>query len=186
MRAFVVVGPESSGNKYMVRLLCEAGCAGRSDDYQPYDDLSDLTVQFPEGQPLPENVGFHRSFPHAGSWPLLGKIKEKLSGFGYSTVIIVMVRDVEAIQHSQVRRGHVDSAETARKNIARANALIWGEIAGNDMMYYSILYGRLADRDYVKDLLRTLELNSEASLSDFVDADQKYRVDALSSGFLAR
>src|SRR5438874_2332686 len=109
MRAYLVTGAESSGSRYLVRLLCGAGCAGRGDHVQPYDG-PEATVHVP--QPRPLRIALHRSVPHGGIWPDLEGIVASLWQQGYTTTALVMVRDQQVTEESQVKNRHV--ADRAR------------------------------------------------------------------------
>lgn len=84
-RAFIVVGPESSGTKFLTRLFLRAGCEGdpwheqRLDHHDPDTDL----------------IVFRRSYPHAGQWPDLPAIVERFKGLGFEVRLIVIVRSLQ-------------------------------------------------------------------------------------------
>ena len=62
-------GPEASGNRFMVQMLCDTGCFGSGTHRQPIDGPApNYPVVLP--QSLPERLAFLRSFPHGGNWPI--------------------------------------------------------------------------------------------------------------------
>lgn len=114
MRAFLVVGPESSGTRLMTKLLIAAGCEGDDGNEQRWD----------EGLPQGDQVVWRRSLPHGGVWPDLDEVLWGLNGRGYQVLFLVMSRDWHAMGDSQVQAGHVSDMETALKHIRDAYSRI--------------------------------------------------------------
>lgn len=112
-RAFIVVGPESSGTKLLTRILIGMGCWGDDGDAQRLDK------GFPsEGI---DCIVWRRSFPCLKQWPILSKIFRNLLNTGFDKVTcFVTSRDWTAMASSQVKRGHVATIKQAEINIQRA------------------------------------------------------------------
>ena len=80
-RAFLVLGPGTSGMRLMTRLLIAAGCYGDDGDDQRLD----------HGLPADEAlIVWRRSLPHRGEWPDLRAMIRGLEAAGYETTAIVM------------------------------------------------------------------------------------------------
>src|SRR5437868_3111599 len=100
-RAFLVLGPESSGTRFLTHLCMEAGCQGDSSHEQKFDkslnDAGDLIV-------------WRRSLPYgrAGGearWPdLHGELLEPLRSRGYEVRVFAMIRSFPPLLDSQIGR----------------------------------------------------------------------------------
>lgn len=117
-RMFLVVGPESSGNRLLAGVLIKAGCVGVAGVNQEWADCPP-----PPGL---ENPVVIRSFPHGGETPDLTDLYES----GYEVVTLVTVRHPKAVILSQVKQGHVDSVEQAFDNVQKAYKDIFAAIQG--------------------------------------------------------
>lgn len=120
--AYLVVGPESCGNRLLAALLVRAGCVGSGSMAQP---------------PLPvyeDPVVIVRSYPHGNEWPDLRQIVPALRDRGYLCRVLVTVRDAYATAESQ-HRGQHHSRELAAANIRRAYAEIFGQLAQLNVWY---------------------------------------------------
>jgi len=115
-RAFLVLGPESSGTRLMTCLLISAGCYGDDGHEQRLDH------GLPVAEPL---IVWRRSLPHRGEWPDLRAIIRNLKGAGYETTALVMSRDWHALVQSQLAAPHALDTETALAQIRQAYALIF-------------------------------------------------------------
>lgn len=117
-KAYLVVGPESSGNRLMARLLIAAGCYGDGDMFQRLDD------RIPTPEEIDQPLVWVRSYPHGPNgekykrhWPDIYNLIEKLRERSWSSVtIVVMVRDMYCVISSQVAHGHaLDHIEAAQR-----------------------------------------------------------------------
>lgn len=131
-QAFVVVGPESSGNKVMTALLVRAGCVGTADD--EHLNLWDRIEPATEKQ-----VALMYSYPHGSEWPDLRNIYWRLTNKGYLTWILIMVRDHFCVMRSQVER-RLKPAPIAEANYQRAYREIFKQIESGDMPYIMVPY----------------------------------------------
>ncbi len=134
-RAYLVLGPESSGTRLMTRLLLAAGCLGDPDHTQRFD----TALPPANGQPLV----WRRSVPHAHQWPDIGDLVQQLSGAGYVTQAIVMNRTWWALLPGQVGTGHVTTEQLALDQIRRAYPHIFGQLWGNGISYVVVSYEAL-------------------------------------------
>lgn len=121
-RCFLVVGPESAGNRLLAGVLIRAGCHGRASTHQEWD------------QALPEDetpAVVIRSFPHGGRWPELPGILQTLSDRGYQTTVLVTVRHPVALTESQVARGHARRVEESMDLVRKAYRRIFADLSGH-------------------------------------------------------
>ena len=92
-------------------MLIEAGCEGSAEHEQPLDHSI-------------ENAGpwivWRRSMPHAGTWPDLDTVADRLEAHGYQTRVIVIVRDHFPVVRSQVQAVHAATTEEAERRIPEA------------------------------------------------------------------
>ena len=156
-RCYLIVGPESAGNRVLCATLIAGGCKGVASSY---------TTRNPylERLPMGESpVAIMRSFPHGGHWPDLGWLCHELRARYDRVTVLVTVRHQVAIERSQVLRGHVDHATLARDNIYQAYRRIMRGLTDNrwtavDWMF--VPYESLADG--ADALLEALELQPMA------------------------
>lgn len=170
MRAYLVVGPESSGNRYMTRLLCQAGAYGSGTDMQPFDG-PEWTIRLP-AQSNYNRIALYRSFPHGGVWVDPVAAVASLQRH-YQTNVLVMVRDQRVVELSQVRAGHVHNEVQARHNIMQAYRSISKTLWVTGPMVYMVPYQSLGSPSYMNWILDMLDLSGR-DLEPFVDGDAKY------------
>jgi len=84
-RAFIIVGPESSGTKFLTSLFIKAGCYGDAWHEQRLDTE----------EPSAPLVVFRRSYPHGGEWPDLPAIVDRFWRAGYRVRLIVIIRSMQ-------------------------------------------------------------------------------------------
>lgn len=176
MRAYLVAGPESSGNRYMTRCLVSAGCAGRGEVKQPWDGKHHFLV-LPE---TPERLVVFRSVPHGRLgpkplWPDIAGHVQILRDHGYDLDILLMDRDPEFVARSQVNTGHADSLEQAYGRIDDAWSHIYRHISHARAWenVTKVLYRFLGNSNYRLKLSKQLDL--PPFTESFIDGDAKYR-----------
>ncbi len=117
-RAFLVIGPESSGTHLSTRLLMNAGCFGDTGHPQAIDR---------DGLPPTSDnplVVWRRSLPFAGRWPNLPAMVEQLADYDIVTAAITC-RDWYAMTSSQLIKGHAKTEDGAIANIRHAYKRIY-------------------------------------------------------------
>lgn len=133
-KAYLIVGPESSGTRVVTRLFVEIGCVGGFTHHQPLD-------KFVQGGGGIEQHGedarfvFRRSVPHNLSWPDLGDIDKRFKEHGCETLWIVLVRDWYALAHSKARQGHTKALDEAYGKLVPQYNHIFKCILENDLNY---------------------------------------------------
>lgn len=131
-KAFIIVGPESSGNRLFHRILIECGCYGDGGHDQRLDRI------IPEVHEV-EEMGFSHivwgsSMPRASEWyRIYDKYIFPIEQRGYAPHVIVLQRDIHAIAHSQVKWGHVKDLQKAYNQITAAYCYIWDQLDDIDI-----------------------------------------------------
>lgn len=141
MRAFLVLGAESSGTRLMTQILIDGGCRGSAEMEQPFDHV------IPPVESTPVPIVWRRSVPHGGKWPSIGSLLLLLVSRGYEPYAVVMFRDWLATVKSQVSHGHVKTHEDAWINVQRAYKHIMRGIAVAP--YIMVSYEALIQYPYV-------------------------------------
>jgi hypothetical protein len=138
---FLVVGPESAGNRLLAALLVSAGCHGDGSTAQRWDPG------------LPTGISpavVIRSFPHGGQWIDLRHVYDGLRIAGYKRVVtLVTVRHPVAMARSQVRRGHAHHIKDAEVRIERAYLRIVPRIQSPFLLvpYEALVAGEASRRE---------------------------------------
>lgn len=101
-KAFIVCGPESSGNRLMGAILCRAGCWGSGSTEQP-SNLDDI----PKDEKLLMIIKHH----------YLAETYNKLKSFGYEVTAIMVIREWFANINSLIQRKHDNTIEEAEMRI---------------------------------------------------------------------
>lgn len=177
--AIVVVGPESSGNRYFVDVLVQcAGCAGTSGHDQPFDAKDQFKENF-ELLDLSSNdatIAFHRSVPHGGQWIRLPRIAQQLHDAGYYSTLIILVRAGLCYEESQVKNTHISNVNgktKARGNVTQAWRVIF-ESADSFDEFHVVPYASLRSEKYLLWILKTIGLRATGTLPEFADGDKQY------------
>lgn len=146
--AYLVVGPESSGNRMLATLLIQAGCAGGTAFDHP------LMFNLPVDE---DPVVVIRSYPHGNDWPDLAEIYDTLRGRGYMVRALVAVRDPHCVIESQVERRH-HPRELAWSNYQQAYRRIFEQLLSVNVWYALVPYAALRRGEAQRNLLATLGL----------------------------
>lgn len=169
-KAFIVLGPESSGTRLLTRILINAGCEGSDQHIQPFDD----NPPNPSISPL---IVWRRSVPHGidHEWHGLDELISRLDG--YVVNALISVRDQYCTEHSQLKVGHVETLDQARQNIRRAYKNVFSGTArwGLDLTvvpYESLVLGR---EQAQQNLIRSLGFEGDSFIPvQIVDGNAKY------------
>jgi hypothetical protein len=167
--AVIICGPESSGNKFLTSLLVEAGCVGRATPDQPFDGPG-YSLALPAA--LPEKMAYFRSLPHGGTWPDLASDIVRLREAGYATWLLVLVRDQEVVESSQMGK-HVNFIEDCRRHIGRAYRRAFAAVLETGTDYLVVTYSSLARPSYRQWLCHRIGLFGSMK-GKFVDGDAKH------------
>jgi len=177
---FLVVSPESSGNRYLVQLLVAAGCRGRSGHRQPFDAPQRFGRSWPHridaaaAADAPCAV-VHRSMPHGGVWPNVTQLAADVRAAGWLPHVLVLVRADQAVAASQVAARHVASLEMAAARIGGARLAIVRALGQDAAPTFDfVLYEQLGRAEYTDWLFGRLGRPLPPTAPAFVDANAKY------------
>lgn len=165
-RAFLVYGPESSGNRLMTRILVACGCYGdgahrqRLNDWPPPPDI--------------EQIAWHRSVPYGGAWPNLQKQTDMVRQAGFYPTVLIMTRDWCATAMSQLHAPHVPDIDTGYEHIELAYLHIFGAVIGRGLPYVMVSYEALQRREYLDWLLSHLGLEPQQEIEAIRDENEKW------------
>lgn len=133
-RAFLVSGPESSGNRLVLSLLEESGCVNLTADAEP-----DWNALQPEG----ETIALMRSMPHGGRWDSIWRLVRHIESFGYTTTVLVPVRDNHCVADSQAEIKYAESYEDGLARVSRAYSHVIGACVLARLDYHLVPYESL-------------------------------------------
>lgn len=186
---FFVIGPESSGNRYMVDLLVRGGnCIGKSGHVQPFD----VHKKTPNGQmsgddwavidfsPLKNTDALcgamHRSLPHANRYPNLVSMFHQATEAGFNPFVILTFRSEPEMMMSQLDHHHVKGLGQARLNIHDALRVAFDAIARTNVKFEMVSYENLGHAPYIRWLYKELNLGNPTSAHpEFKDQNNKYQ-----------
>ncbi len=116
-RAFFVVGPESSGTRFVQRSFISAGCTNRRDwMFNENDGKHNFNSK--------TDIVFHRSIPHQMVIPELKFIRLAMENSGFNVIPLLVVRDWHCTVLSQLNRGISKDSEEAEGKIRMAIAKV--------------------------------------------------------------
>lgn len=133
-RAFIVVGSESSGTRLLTRVLIQGGCYGDHTHFQKFD-----REPFNGEDP----IVWRRSVPHGPEHrglaldAMLGRLAK------YKVIVVIIVRNWDATEKSQVAAPHVSQVHQAKTNIKRAYLSIFQQIHYLGLDYEIVTYESL-------------------------------------------
>lgn len=155
-KAFIVLGPESSGTRFLTEILIAGGCHGDPGHIQRFD-----TREFNNLDP----VVWRRSVPHNSQRLDLRGMLEKLKD--YRVTVVVITRDWYPTERSQVSRNHSKSIAEATIKIKKALKSIFVQIVTAEIDYVLISYEALSFNpvETQKSLLRRLGLKDDVILT---------------------
>ena len=164
-KAVLVLGAESSGNRYMTRLLISAGCDGNAEP--PYEDVTPRA-----GVPFV----WLRSVPYAQGIPDLHKLITDAQGHTDDVVAVVMLRDMYPSLMSQVKIRHAPDFETARRRTENALCTIFRALDQTGIPFIPVTYSGLVNHtpDVVKWVTSELGLAMPQKLESAYDADLQW------------
>lgn len=164
-RAFLVLGCEASGTRWLTSLFIGAGCAGTAQHVQPYDD------RLPDNAPL---IVLRRSVPYWGRYPHLPADIKRLRRAGYDVRAVVIVRDWQIVRRAQARAGHVVSEHEAQRRMVQAAGQIHAALLQTNTPYTVVTYESLLlhPQEAIADLFDYLELPTPPV--EAIDGNAKY------------
>lgn len=140
-RAFVILGPESSGTRLMARLFIRAGAHG------DYEHRQRLDAMLSNGdRPTHPVVVVRRSYPYSKEWPNLGKLKGRLERAGYEVRAVVVLRSLQFTALSSNRQMHTRSREHGIRRSTEAFKHIGTALAESGLPFVWLTYESLVQR----------------------------------------
>lgn len=182
-----VTGPESTGNRYTVKLFIEAaGCYGKSDHTQPLDHKGKGTRK--DWSALDANVlshwikggkaicaVLHRSYPHNNHFVDMARMARVAREKGFEPRVIVLERYLPAAIDSQIQRKHVPTEAKAREHIKRAYLEIYDDIIEANLYYTQVDYESLKHPWYIEWLFREMGIRyNPKHIPAFIEANAKH------------
>jgi hypothetical protein len=176
-RAFLILGPESSGTRLLTRLLMAGGCTGSHEHSQPFDQWQDKN-----GFGGADLIVWRRSFPWTEHhlWPNIElDLWRPLRQYGYNdTTALVIVRNWLSLWKSQVdpRNHHAPNEEAALENISLAYSEIFTQLGRLQLPSIVVTYESLTGHGEkgVRPLLKKLGLNCDAPLPEIKPEREGY------------
>lgn len=127
-RLFFVVGPESSGNRLVTRILCNSGCFGDFDHYQRLDEFINDKQSLKEIIGDSETIVFRRSVPHGGVFPNIKLIIKKFVNEGFVPHFVLPQRNNYELYQSKIVNNGKRSLEDAHESNKLELFHIWTSI----------------------------------------------------------
>jgi tetratricopeptide (TPR) repeat protein len=174
-RAFLVLGPESCGNRFVTQCCVAAGCEGDAGHEQRFDKPDGL-------KRAGEVIVWRRSLPHGDEWPDLDYLLKQLRTHGYNDVrVFALLRTHYCAVRAQVHGSekHVDTYDQAERNIAGAMRRISSFVLENNLPARWITYESIVDESQRESFKRVLaEWGLDASkLPEIKNENAKYLKD---------
>ncbi len=183
---YIVVGAESSGNRYTVSMLKAAGCVCQSGHVQPWDASRSQFSKINKKKLIEEHpacAAIHRSYPHDGQWVNLRSIMNDVVDAGYEPRIIHISRNALAVAQSQVRHKLAKTTTEAMMHITRAQREIYGYIYNSHVWFRSFQYEQYASPRYLEYVYKELGYKGgggkegiPAGHKEFKDMNSRYKL----------
>lgn len=135
-RAFVILGPESSGTRLLTRLFIEAGCAGDDGHVQRLDTE----------RPVEPLVVIRRSYPYGNVWPDLAQLSGRFQNAGYDIFVVVILRSLQFTVLSSLQQNHTKSEQKARHRSQEAFRRIGSALFDDPLPFVWLTYEALVQR----------------------------------------
>lgn len=135
-RAFLVVGPESSGNRFVTRCFIAAGCYGDSGHAQ----MLDHSFEYAKDR---EAVVIRCSMPYGDKYPDLHELTARIRREGFLDIrVLVIVRNERCNVYSMVygKETHAGNETEARLKIATAMHRISEFLIESQLPHYYMTY----------------------------------------------
>lgn len=166
-RAFLVLGPESSGTRLFTRILIACGCSGSGAHKQPFD------TELPKAS---GNIVWRRSFPHHQHWPDVSLMAHKLRKLEYEVVAVVTVRNFYQSELSQVKGHHPKTVTEAHSSMMQAYVMIFSGLTLAKVPFIVTTYEELIlnpDKS-IQVLADRLGLSVVQPIEDITNQNEKY------------
>ncbi len=190
-RFYLVVGPESAGNRYTVKMMIHmADCFGKSGHDQPFDDKLGIThhkkkisnwsqIDFTQYDLVKKSCAvMHRSMPHEGEIVNIDYMVQQIRDHGMEPYILITYRSEPHMIMSQITNKHTNSVQESAQNIDSGMYSIFEAITRTKTKFQIVVYELLNERFYYDWLKQRLELTgSGTSTKPLVFQSQNYKYD---------
>ena len=174
MRAFLVLGPESSGTKLFTQILISAGCNGDPENEQKWDN--ELPVW-----DVDDPVVWRRSVPHGEDYPDIASMVARLRSVGCQVFAYVTTRDWTSMLSSRINAGIINH-EISSQRAQWAYLHIFSELQHVRVPFAMVSYESVTEYgdEYIKRMLNVFGLES-LSLPEIYQGNRKYYEDIVCS-----
>ena len=166
-RAFIVMGPPSSGTRLITRLLIAAGCEGDGDHHQRYDDTA----------PMSDLIVFRRHMPdrRIPKWADDENIITAVQRLGYTVTVVIANRDWHCTIKSQLAAPHAADVGEAYDWLRDSWRLIFKHLP-DDVDFHIVNYESLVQRPYkvTATLCEQLGLKRPSAIEYIIDGNEKH------------
>jgi hypothetical protein len=168
--AFMVLGAESSGTRFLTRCMIASGCDGDGNHRQRFDKTL-------EG--AGDKIVWRRSLPHKTGdqreWPDLDSMLKKLREFGYEARVLAVIRNHYCTCLSQVQHGHSATVAEATLNAVGAIRRISSFVLENNLPVMFFTYESLVHNfEIAKNALKDWGIDFSKPAGGILDANVKY------------
>lgn len=184
MKLILVLGPRSSGTRYLARYLVECGAAGDSGHLQRLDALDPWDFGFNvkiDRQVIRDLLDRHscavlrRSLPHGNGWPDFDLTLPALEEFGLSVdCALVLHRDLFANAASMIAEGHENEQDKALDSMREA----YRRIYALPVPTFPVTYERLGDTGYLQNLFSLAGIELPVKTPSYVNRNSKHYTNA--------
>lgn len=162
-QAFLVVGPEGSGTRWVTSLFISAGCYGDAG----HEQRMDIEIPAPT-----QNVVFRRSFPHGEDYPNMFLLLNKFRDYD-SRHLIICMRDIYSVVMSQIDNRFASSVGRAYRRIGEAYGHIFHAYDWLSDAIFNYEMAMMYKEPYVNRFMSRFSLQTEG-LIEFNDGNAKY------------
>lgn len=150
-RAFLVLGPESSGTRLFTRILIKAGC------YGSYEHVQDIDQEIPDKN----LIVWRRSVPHAQKFPNIEAMIKVLRKYNYSVAAFITNREWHSLMNSQIlTRPHVKNQSRSFQNLQLAYPHIFTALTNQRIPFIVISFEAMiySQENYINRMLSLFDL----------------------------
>jgi len=177
-KAFVVVGPESSGTRFVTKLFIRVGLV------EPLNNIecsnSDFLKEVISRSRGKDSIVCRRSFPHGrrkDMWDIcLSDIRDTLIVYGFDPRFIITIREQYALAGSKLYRKHCSIPDRPYESIRKEYVFILRQLT-EDINFYLLSTSLLmvSPNRVLRSLSKWVgfDLNTPKNTSFIVDADRK-------------
>jgi hypothetical protein len=163
-QAFLVLGPESCGNRYVTQCFVQSGCAGQFGHIQSFDESFEAAT---------DRIVWRRSLPYGDNWPDLDAMLRRLRAHHFLDVrVVALLRNGLCAIQSQAREHHRPPG-VASRNILIATRMISSFILENNLPHVYVTYESLAYPELLRTIFAQWGLDS-ANIVPFEDKNRRY------------